>query len=83
MHNKLNINRRDFLGGVALSLAAGTSLSPLEVLAMPDGKSAYYPPSLTGLRGSHVGSFEVAHAVALSGAKFGYPNKLTDATYDL
>ena len=83
MHNKLNINRRDFLGGVALSLAAGTSLSPFEVLAMQGGKSAYYPPSLTGLRGSHVGSFEIAHAVALSGAKFGYPNKLNDATYDL
>ena len=83
MHNKLNINRRDFLGGVALSLAAGTSLSPLEVLAMQDGKPAYYPPSLTGLRGSHVGSYEVAHAVAWSGAKFGHPDKLTDATYDL
>ncbi len=83
MHNRLNINRRDFLNGVALSLAAGTSLSPLEVLAMQDGKSAYYPPSLTGLRGNHVGSFEIAHEVALSGAKFGHPDKLTDAIYDL
>ncbi len=82
MANKLNITRRDFLGGVALSLAAGTSLSPLEILAM-EGKSPYYPPSLTGLRGSHAGSFEIAHAVAWSDAKFDRPENQTDKTYDL
>jgi spermidine dehydrogenase len=82
MAEKLNISRRDFMGGVALSLAAGTSLSPLDILAM-EGESPYYPPSLTGLRGSHVGSFEIAHAVAFSGAKFGYPKEQTDKTYDM
>ena len=60
------INRRDFLNGAALSLVGGGSIAPLEAIAQglltpsaipPD----YYPPALTGLRGSHEGSFEVAH----------------------
>jgi spermidine dehydrogenase len=80
--DKLNITRRDFLGGVALSLAAGTSLSPLEIMAMEDS-SRYYPPLLTGLRGSHAGSFEIAHAVAMSGAKFKRPATQTEKTYDM
>jgi spermidine dehydrogenase len=47
------ITRRDFLNGVALSIAAG--LTPAAQAAAP------YPPALTGLRGHHPGSFEVAH----------------------
>lgn len=82
MADKLSITRRDFLNGVALSLAAGTSLSPLELFAA-DGKAAYYPPALTGLRGSHAGSFEIAHAVAMAGAKFDLKKPLTDSVYDL
>jgi spermidine dehydrogenase len=81
--DKLEISRRDFLNGVALSLAAGTSLSPLEALAQGSPLKPYYPPGLTGLRGSHVGSFEIAHAAAMAGAKFGHPDEQTDATYDL
>jgi len=82
--DKLNITRRDFLNGVALSLTAGTSLSPLEALASTTASTAgYYPPGLTGLRGSHAGSFEITHAVAMAGAKFGHPDEQTDATYDL
>lgn len=54
----MDITRRDFLNGVAITVAAG--MTPLQILqAAPDGR--YYPPALTGLRGSHVGSFEVAH----------------------
>ena len=54
----MDITRRDFLNGVAVTIAAG--MTPLQILqAAPDGR--YYPPALTGLRGSHVGSFEVAH----------------------
>ena len=62
------ITRRDFLNGCAVSLAAGTAISPLEAVAQgalsptalpPD----YYPPIRQGLRGSHQGSFEVAHAM--------------------
>jgi spermidine dehydrogenase len=61
-----DITRRDFLNGVAVS--AGASLVPPHVLAALEGKDPetaadYYPPMLTGLRGSHVGSFEVAHSV--------------------
>jgi spermidine dehydrogenase len=60
------INRRDFLNGCALSVAAGSSISPLEALAQgalnPYALPAdYYPPTRQGLRGSHEGSFEVAH----------------------
>ena len=60
------INRRDFLNGCALSVAAGSAISPLEALAQgtlnPYALPAdYYPPTRQGLRGSHAGSFEVAH----------------------
>ena len=70
-----NITRRDFLNGAAIALAAGATLSPRELLALeagaapprsPIGKD-YYPPTLTGMRGSHDGSFEVAHALAWRG----------------
>ena len=60
-------NRRDFLNGVAVT--AGASLLPPHVIAAlangkdPEKAADYYPPILTGLRGSHVGSFEVAHTV--------------------
>ena len=65
---RTNITRRDFVNGCALSLAAGTTVSPMQAVAQklldpaalpPD----YYPPTLTGLRGSHEGSFETAHAL--------------------
>src|SRR5258708_1712977 len=62
------IARRDFLNGVAI--AAGSIASGMlpdmvmEVLAdeaSAQDRPGYYPPRLTGLRGSHPGSFEVAH----------------------
>ena len=80
------ISRRDFMGGVALGFAAGTILSPLEAIGRMSakiGKEDYYPPRLTGMRGSHVGSFEVAHGVAREGRKWPRPAKQTDDTYDL
>ena len=60
------INRRDFLNGTALSLLSGGSIAPMEAIAQGLLNSSaippeYYPPALTGLRGSHEGSFEVAH----------------------
>ncbi len=82
MTDKLNISRRDFFNGIALSVVAGSSLSPLELLAQDKGNKVY-PPGLTGLRGSHPGSFEVAHAVAWGGTKFPRPASQTDDTYDL
>jgi spermidine dehydrogenase len=59
-----NITRRDFVHGLGLG---GT------MLAFPAGMTAFaseglspvnYPPLLTGLRGSHPGSYEAAHALA-------------------
>lgn len=88
MARKSSINRRDFINGTALSLALGTALSPLEILARTAApsaahKSAGYPPALTGMRGSHDGSFEVAHDVARFGKKYPRPKQQTDRTYDL
>ena len=57
------ISRRDFLNGV--SVAIGTSLLPACTKSgepVPNVPFAYYPPAETGMRGSHPGSFEVAHA---------------------
>ena len=63
MHRR--ITRRDFLNGVAAT--AGAALMPWHLFAAADGdpekSPAYYPPALTGLRGSHPGSFEAAHSV--------------------
>ena len=59
-----DISRRDFLNGV--SIAVGASLLPGSVSAQSVGAQdvlGYYPPALTGMRGSHPGSFEVAHSL--------------------
>jgi spermidine dehydrogenase len=62
---KRNITRRDFLNGVAV--AAGAALMPWQLFAGgiddPEKSPGYYPPALTGLRGSHPGSFDAAHAL--------------------
>jgi spermidine dehydrogenase len=61
------ITRRDFLNGVAVGVGATAAETLLPSLAWagdgvaPQDKPGYYPPALTGLRGSHVGSFEAAH----------------------
>ena len=80
-----DINRRDFINGFALSIAAGSSLSPLEILANQKNglNTSHYPPALMGMRGSNPGSFEVAHALAWGGAKFNNPKHQTDDDYDL
>ena len=85
MAKKLNITRRDFMNGVAMGLTAGTAVSPLELLAMNRQSSTdtLYPPELIGMRGSHPGSFEVAHALARNGARWTEPIDQTDRNYDL
>src|SRR5437763_1477466 len=59
------ITRRDFLNGVALTI--GAAMLPPQLLRLletdPEKLPDYYPPALTGLRGSHPGSFEVAHSL--------------------
>jgi spermidine dehydrogenase len=64
------IARRDFLQGTlyaAASTLSGPLLAGVAGAASEPGPSqdlaGYYPPSLTGLRGSHPGSFESAHAL--------------------
>ena len=77
-----DITRRDVLVGAA-ALGVGVAASSLLV---PDSASAqmapgtqdtpgYYPPELQGLRGSHPGSFEAAHAIR--------DGKILDSAVDL
>ncbi len=86
--NKI-ITRRDFLNGTALALAAGATMTPRDLLAteqipLPgrDPGGEYYPPIVTGMRGSHDGAFEVAHALAWRGERPG-EYTLLDEEYDL
>ena len=85
-----NITRRDFLNGV--SIAVGTSLlaaNPVWVEAFgipqspfaPEKDPNYYPPAKTGMRGSHDGSWEVAHSLR-DGKE--WPDAIADdESYDL
>jgi spermidine dehydrogenase len=61
-----SINRRDFMNGVALAITASlplpAAMASIDTLAAQDSPG-YYPPLLTGMRGSHPGSFEAAHAL--------------------
>jgi spermidine dehydrogenase len=65
-----SITRRDLLNGAAIGVggaAAGGLLPDFVATAIADeatqDAAGYYPPVLTGLRGSHPGSFETAHAL--------------------
>jgi spermidine dehydrogenase len=59
------ISRRDFLNGVAIGLGVlGPGVAGnLEGAQFPQDSPGYYPPALTGMRGSHPGSFEAAHTL--------------------
>ncbi len=68
------ITRRDFLNGMgavaAGSVIGGTTLADRSSAASHAEAAmggGAYPPALTGLRGSHRGSFEVAHQLVLQG----------------
>ncbi|MFZ0006822.1 MAG: NAD(P)-binding protein [Steroidobacteraceae bacterium] len=94
------IARRDFLNGMACvagtalmpeALAASLEHGPdasAEEYFLSQGITPtdprYYPPALTGMRGSHPGSFEVAHALR-DGTRWDAPGALTDLDehYDL
>ena len=60
------IRRRDFLNGVAMTVG-GALVPPRWLLALeddaPEKAAGYYPPALTGLRGSHEGSYAAGHDV--------------------
>src|SRR3954471_6982591 len=67
------ITRRDFLNGVAIGV--GSTISAAVLRDIPGGEllleaagftqdgAGYYPSALTGMRGSHDGSFDVSHAL--------------------
>jgi spermidine dehydrogenase len=81
------ITRRDFLNGVAVT--AGAAMMPWDLFAADEGDAPekspnYYPPALTGLRGSHPGSFDTAHSLR-DGTFWDAAGKLVDTgeTYDL
>jgi spermidine dehydrogenase len=81
------ITRRDFLNGVALTV--GAAMLPASAYAAfdvadPEKSADYYPPALTGLRGSHPGSFETAHSLR-DGTFWDQAGKPVDTgeTYDL
>lgn len=90
------ISRRDFLNGMSLTLAgvgaasANSSSAGIDQLqsskasagSLKSIETDYYPPILTGLRGSHDGSFEVAHELAWKGVR---PTEYADTgeEYDL
>ncbi len=83
------ITRRDFVQGVAVGAAGalaasmlpgcGTQTPPLPPNAQD--LTGYYPPRLTGFRGSQPGSFEAAHALR-DGQVPAAPREL-DEHYDL
>ena len=82
------ITRRDFLDGVAIAISGalvGPHLAPRALHASaPLQPAAAYPPALTGLRGSHVGSFEAFHALKDSQFWASAPASVpTNEEYDL
>ena len=79
----MTITRRDFLNGIALAVVAG--MTPLQILqaAASESGRAYYPPALTGLRGSHVGSFEITHKMAWERQLFAVDHLQATEHYDL
>lgn len=81
------ISRRDVLhglGALATSLLLPGQALADAVLAAETAVASGYPPALTGMRGSHPGSFEVAHALAREGRReWGPVEDADEKEYDL
>ncbi len=82
-----SISRRDLLLGMGAFTASafipGRAFAD-EMLRIERADGPFYPPGLTGLRGSHIGSFEVAHQLAREGRRDWGSVKEPDAyLYDL
>ena len=78
------IARRDFINGTLM--AAGASMLPFRSTSqavMAALKPEYYPPALTGLRGSHPGSEKNAHNRAWTGQTDWGPTTDLKEEYDL
>ena len=79
------ISRRDFIHGTsltALGLMLPTGCGPTNDASTVSTGSVGYPPTRTGMRGSHPGSFETAHALARGGVRFDNPVDLVEE-YDV
>src|SRR5271166_4020674 len=88
-----DITRRDFMNGISIavggSLAAnstwlqafGVPQPPFAPPFAPEKDPGYYPPAKSGMRGSHDGSWEVAHAMR-DGERWENPRRDAE-TYDL
>jgi spermidine dehydrogenase len=80
------ITRRDFIDGVAVAIGSVGLLAQNSQAAtvFPQDRPGYDPPTLTGMRGSHEGSYDYAHALrdgkVFQGAA---PPTDTRETYDL
>src|ERR1700761_8603209 len=79
------ISRRDFMNGAAM--VVGAAMLPGHALAdatEAQNRAGYDPPVSTGMRGSHPGSFEIAHSLrdGTFWSKAGKPTELSER-YDL
>jgi len=80
------ITRRDFLDGVAVAIGSASLLAGKAgaTTAFPQDRPGYNPPTLTGMRGSHDGSYAYAHALRDGNAfKSARAPVDTRETYDL
>ena len=87
-----SITRRDFLNGMSVAVTGSLVGSawvdafgqPAPAGFYPEKAPDYYPPALTGLRGSHDGAFEMAHQLR-DGMPMGEPGPEADTgeVYDL
>ena len=69
------ITRRDFISGVGAAVGGSAMAGPCPAPLWPGGaeatpgprqEAAHYPPGTKGMRGSHDGAYEVAHALRAS-----------------
>ncbi len=83
------ITRREFISGIAVTGVMASLMSSSALLAVTGGQATgtsinfIYPPLRTGMRGSHKGSFEVSHTLAMVGERPEAPTNYTDSNYDL
>jgi len=75
------ISRRDFIHGTslaALGLMLPAGCTPANNDGIVSNSNFGYPPTRTGMRGSHQGSFETAHALAREGVRFDHAADLAE-----
>lgn len=84
MSDPFEMNRRAVLAGLAGTGVLAAAPAEADASAEPEAQArpGYYPPSRTGLRGSHPGSFEGAHALRDGTLKVADTVR-TDDAYDL